>query len=409
MRRILNNNKNFGNKGMREKTLFLIIPLILTIGIIPSLPISNADYMDDIYREEDKTQCRVGQVLVFRTTANDYICTDQGAALRWARLGIAEIVSQAAEEAAESSEEVKPEGVFPSTMIYTKQAPEINPEKGYFVAEIADGLYWLIDGGYQMMFLTTGQGVIVVDAPEQMGGKILQAISDVTDEPVTHVIYSHIHKDHIGSAHIYPDDAVYIAHSDTAKHLAMKNDPDRPVPTESFDDTYTLSVGNQVLVLSYEGAFHSKGDIVILASKQKVAMVVDLFHPDAGPFLGFGITTDMNAHLAIHDTLLEEYDFDVLVPAHEQILATKDHLKTNKQFALDVMANVIQAQQMVDYMEFVQQYSSQGRYAVYANYFDAVTQKCAELTLEEWQGKLKELEPFMEDHCRVMSFYVSID
>ena len=73
------------------------------------------------------------------------------------------------------------------------------------------------------------------------------------------------------------------------------------------------------------------------------------------------------------------------------------------------MANVIQAQQMVDYMEFVQQYSSQGRYAVYANYFDAVTQKCAELTLEEWQGKLKELEPFMEDHCRVMSFYVSID
>ncbi len=92
-----------------------------------------------------------------------------------------------------------------------------------------------------------------------------------------------------------------------------------------------------------------------------------------------------------------------------QVILTKDYLKTNKQFALDVMANVIQAQQMVDYMEFVQQYSSQGRYAVYANYFDAVTQKCAELTLEEWQGKLKELESFMEDHCRVMSFYVSID
>lgn len=301
------------------------------------------------------------------------------------------------------------QGVFPSAMIYTKHAPAIEPEKGYFVTEIADGLYWLIDGGYQIMFLTTGQGVIVVDAPEQMGQKILQAISDVTDEPITHVIYSHIHKDHIGSAHLYPDDAVYIAHKDTATHLAMKNDPDRPVPTVSFDDTYTLSVGSQTLLLSYEGPFHSKGDIVILAPEQKVAMVVDLFHPDAGPFLGFGITTDMNAHLAIHDILVDEYDFDVLVPAHEQILATKDHIKTNKQFALDVMANVIKAQQTVDYMEIAQEYGSQGRYAVFANYFDAVAQICAELTLEQWQGKLNELEPFMEDHCKIMSFYVSID
>lgn len=47
----------------------------------------------------------------------------------------------------------------------------------------------------------------------------------------------------------------------------------------SFDDTYTLSVGNQLLELSYVGAFPSKGDIVIYAPKQKVAMVVDLFHP----------------------------------------------------------------------------------------------------------------------------------
>ena len=86
------------------------------------------------------------------------------------------------------------------------------------------------------------------------------------------------------------------------------------------------------MILSYEGAFHSKGDIVILAPKQKVAMVVDLFHPNTGPFLGFGITTDMNVHLAMHDILIENYDFEVLVPAHEQILATKDHIKTNNLF-----------------------------------------------------------------------------
>ena len=189
----------------------------------------------------------------------------------------------------------------------------------------------------------------------------------------------------------------------------MKNDPDRPIPTKSFDDNLTLSVGDQVLILSYEGAFHSKGDIVILAPKQKVAMVVDLFHPEVGPFLGFGITTDMNEYLAIHDTLIEEYDFEVLIPAHEPILATKDHLKISKQFTLDVKNNTIQALQTVDYMEIAQQYGSQGQYAIYANYFDAVSEKCAELTLEEWNDKLRELEPFMKDNCMAMYFYVGID
>ena len=60
-------------------------------------------------------------------------------------------------------------------------------------------------------------------------------------------------------------------------------------------------------------------------------------------------------------------------------------------------------------MKFVEQHISQGQYTVYANYFDAIAQTCAELTLEKWKDKLNELEPFMKDHCRVMNFYVSID
>ena len=327
--------------------LFALIPLILSMGITPVL---SSDFLPEANAVKAK-----GNSLTetnSKKVCGDRLCVEIGENSGNLKVSTAEMIKNQ-----ELTMTIK-KGIFPSTMDYTVTAPEIDPEKGYFVTEIADGLYWLIGGGYQMMFLTTGQGVIVVDAPQGMGEKILQAISDVTDETITHVIYSHIHKDHIGSAHIYPDDAVYIAHSDAARHLKMKNDPDRPIPTKSFDDSFTLSVGDQVLVLSYEGSFHSKGDIVILAPKQKVAMVVDLFHPNAGPFLGFGITTDMNAHLAIHDILLEKYDFEVLVPAHEQILATKDHLKTNKQFVLDVMTNVVKAQQMVDYMVFAEQYGS---------------------------------------------------
>ena len=39
----------------------------------------------------------------------------------------------------------------------------IDPEKGYIVEQLGEGLYWVGDGTYQMMFLTTGVGVVVVD------------------------------------------------------------------------------------------------------------------------------------------------------------------------------------------------------------------------------------------------------
>ncbi|MGD1837975.1 MAG: hypothetical protein ACPKPY_07960 [Nitrososphaeraceae archaeon] len=66
--------------------------------------------------------------------------------------------------------------VFPSAMIYTTQPPYIDPEKGYAVIEIADDLYWVTTGDYEAMFLTTGEGVIAVDAPPTIGDKYLKAI-----------------------------------------------------------------------------------------------------------------------------------------------------------------------------------------------------------------------------------------
>ena len=56
----------------------------------------------------------------------------------------------------------------------------------------------------------------------QLEKNYLKAIAEVTDEPITHVIYSHTHKDHVGSMSMFPDDAAYIAHKDAADTLLKK-------------------------------------------------------------------------------------------------------------------------------------------------------------------------------------------
>lgn len=72
--------------------------------------------------------------------------------------------------------------------------------KGYHVEEINDGAYYVTSGAYDTMFVRTGNGVVVVDAPPLLGENLNRAIAEVTDEPVTHLIYSHWHSDHIGAA-----------------------------------------------------------------------------------------------------------------------------------------------------------------------------------------------------------------
>jgi glyoxylase-like metal-dependent hydrolase (beta-lactamase superfamily II) len=270
----------------------------------------------------------------------------------------------------------------PQTSEYTEQPPAVDPAKGYFVDEIAEGIYWLSGSRYQTMFLTTGEGVIAIDAPQPLGQSYLEAIEDVTDEPITHVIYSHAHNDHVGAAGMFPPDIDYVAHQDAAAQLSGL-----PAPTITFEDTYTLEVGNQVLELSYIGTFHSAGDIVIYAPRQKVAMVVDLFHPGSAPFAGFGVTIDLGAHMQAHDVLIEEYDFNVLIPGHTEILATKTHLETNRAFILSMQ-------------EIVQQ-------AIESGLSGDVIQTCIEMTIAEWDGILENLEDRVEANCQKMEEYVS--
>ena len=61
---------------MNRGIVVFLIPLILSIGIAPSIPFSDAqETLDNIYRDDSMTECRDGQWLVMRIPQNNYVCT----------------------------------------------------------------------------------------------------------------------------------------------------------------------------------------------------------------------------------------------------------------------------------------------------------------------------------------------
>jgi glyoxylase-like metal-dependent hydrolase (beta-lactamase superfamily II) len=246
--------------------------------------------------------------------------------------------------------------VLPSAAI----GPKI-PAKGYLVQEIRDGLYWLTDGAYQTMFIVTDKGVIAVDAPPTTGKNYLKAISEVTNKPVTYVIYSHAHLDHIGSATMFPKNATYIAQEDTtaelkrAKAVATNASTVPPIPTISFSKNYTLQIGNQTLKLDYYGPNHLPGNIFIYAPSQNVLMLVDVVFPGWVPFPYLAVTTDVGGYIRAHDIVLDNYDFDTFIGGHLTKIGTRNDVLVQKEFISDLEKAAAKANQDITFGSIAKQ------------------------------------------------------
>lgn len=364
----------------------------------------------DSYAQESNFQCSEGMVLVYRINSDKYACMKQSSAEKWYKDGIAEPVEQIKSFDSEmETPSIHPEKMTSSAALpETAKGPQIDFSKGYLVEEIKDGLYWVTDGAYNTIFLTTGEGVIVVDAPPSIGENYLNAIAEVTEEPITHVIYSHTHIDHIGAASIFPDDALIISHKDVALELEQRNDPNRPIPEVTFDDEYLLEVGNQSLELKYDGPMHVPGNIFIYAPQQKVLMVVDVIFPGWTPFKDLAMAQDVPAFLAAHDKILE-YDFDTYVGGHLTRLGTTEDVKIQQEYFQDIEENAAIANQQVSFMEIGQEVGFENPWLVFQIYADTISQQCTDATVPDWIDRLGGVDLFTYDHCWKISESQRID
>ncbi|HEY7081072.1 MAG TPA: MBL fold metallo-hydrolase [Nitrososphaeraceae archaeon] len=305
-----------------------------------------------------------------------------------------------------------------SSISSTTQVPEAAkgptiPAKGYLVQQIRDHLYWVTDGSYNTMFLVTDKGVVAVDAPPTIGKNYLKAIAEVTNKPVTYVIYSHAHLDHIGAAGMFPRNATFIAQQETAAELqrarsvAMNASTVPPIPTVTFAKNYTLQIGNQTLKLDYYGVNHLPGNIFIYAPNQKVLMLVDIIFPGWIPFPYLAIAKDTAGFIKAHDIALNNYDFDTLVGGHLTRLGTRNDVIVQKEFVSDLEKAAAQANQQVSFGDIAKQVGGGGGqpnpWLMFSKYIDAINENCVNSMLPKWENRLGGAQQFMSTHCFTMT------
>jgi glyoxylase-like metal-dependent hydrolase (beta-lactamase superfamily II) len=143
---------------------------------------------------------------------------------------------------------VAQDGALPNYAPLLPQAKErawaVDPQKGYVVRELKPNVYLITNGGYQALFITTGSGVTLFDAPPSFASHIDQAVADVTSERIVRLVYSHMHVDHISGAGLLlrqnPNMEI-VAEDGDARFLREQKDPSRPEPTNVFKDHEKLT------------------------------------------------------------------------------------------------------------------------------------------------------------------------
>lgn len=290
------------------------------------------------------------------------------------------------------------------------KGPSIDPGKGYRLQELGKNLYMITDNAYQSMFLVYETGVVVVDAPPPLQQYLLKAIAEVTNKPITHLIYSHSHIDHIGGTKFLNlnKNAVIIAHEETKRLLIRANDPNRPAPTVTFKDKYLLKAGSQTLELSYHGIAHEPGNIFIYAPAQKTLMVIDMVFPGWMPWRRFALAQDIPAYFAQVEEI-NKMNWDVLVSGHVQRTGTHADVALQLEFMNDLKNTARKALASTKPGEGLTVSFAENPWAVFDDYIDRVVIQCVNELTPKWSTKLAAFDVYIWDQCYAMEQSLRID
>ena len=192
------------------------------------------------------------------------------------------------------------------------------------------------------------EGVTLVDT--KLGGwgpALMERIRTVTDKPVTTIINTHTHGDHVGSNMFFPEEVEIVVQENTRRNMAgmdiFAGDGARGLPDRTYNDQLTLGSGADRIELYHFGPGHTSGDTFILYPGLRVLQMGDMFPWRDAPFLD---RSNGGSGVEFPETLQKLLDnvdgFDTVIPGHIPV-TTPDSLQEYQRFTADLLAAVRQA------------------------------------------------------------------
>jgi glyoxylase-like metal-dependent hydrolase (beta-lactamase superfamily II) len=142
-------------------------------------------------------------------------------------------------------------------------------------------------GFYLSVFFVAPEGVLATDpVSAETAVAYREAISRVTDRPVTRVLYSHDHRDHIVGAAALGDDLEVIAHPRAETRIRERGHVDIVPPGALVGDGAVIEHGAHRIEVNYFGPNHSGSNLIFTFDTGRGRMLtwVDGVEPGIAPY-----------------------------------------------------------------------------------------------------------------------------
>jgi cyclase len=264
------------------------------------------------------------------------------------------------------------------------QQPAQPAEKIIEVDKLKDNLYVLKGGGGNTAVFIATKGVIVVDTKNPGWGQpILDKIKTLTDKPVTTIINTHTHGDHVSGNVEFPPTVDVIVQENTKKYMEQTNavyglqttppesifkkNEGRGLPKRTFKDTLTLGNGADQIDLRYFGPAHTGGDAFVIFAAHRVMHVGDTMPTRDLPIMDKNNGGSGLSYSATIAKAAAVKNVDTIINGHNPTTTTPADLKLYSEFISDFVKFVQDAKKAGKTIDdVVNTWKTPAKYAGYA-------------------------------------------
>ena len=241
------------------------------------------------------------------------------------------------------------------------QQPPANAPKVVEVEKLRDNLYMLKGGGGNTAVFIRTDGITIVDTKNPGWGQpILEQVKKLSDKPVTQIVNTHTHGDHVSGNVEMPMNVEIIVQENTKTYMQemggatgiAQNGPPTNIfkehnghgmPTKTFKDTMKVNKGPDEIDLYYFGRGHTNGDAWVVFPALRLVHAGDIFSGKNLPLLD---ANNGGSGVLIGDTLEKAAKslngkVETIITGHSTTMTVADlseYADFNKEFMRDVQA-----------------------------------------------------------------------